>query len=257
MKLGCSIQVLERTNALLDALARHAEPTALKVLAAETGLPPSTASRILACLAAFGLVQRDGRGHYALGVKLLQLASRVHARLDLRREARPVMEALRDELGETVNLTVREGDEVIYIERVTSRRAVRVEQVIGTRAPLHVTAVGKVFLAEEDEAAVAGYVERTGLRPFTPRTITDPVQLALELAEVRRRGYATDREEAEAGVGCIAVPVRDSLGVVVAALSVSAPVERLRPEWSGRVIAAGRELSARLGRHPEADAAAP
>ena len=96
-------------------------------------------------------MERTPAGRYALGVKLLQFGSHVHGKVDLLREAKPIMEWLCSQVGETVNLTVREGDEVVYVERVISNRMMRVEQVIGSRAPLHVTAVGKLFLAEEGE----------------------------------------------------------------------------------------------------------
>ena len=146
MTAKTSIQVLDRATALMDALARYPEPVSLKVLAAEAGLHASTAFRILAALGAHGFVERAAGGRYRLGRKLLQLGSRLQPGLDLRQEARAVMDRLRDELGESVNLTVREGDEVVYVEKATPNRMMHVQQVIGSRAPLHVTAVGKMML---------------------------------------------------------------------------------------------------------------
>jgi DNA-binding IclR family transcriptional regulator len=157
------------------------------------------------------------------------------------------MEALRSELGETVNLTVREGDEVVYIERAVPARMMRVEQVVGSRAPLHVTAVGKLFLAEGGEKACRQYAKRTGLPRYTPNTLTQPARLWAAAEEVSREGYALDNEEAELGVACIGVPIRDASGKMVAGLSVSAPRERRQIAWIPRVRAAGAELSARLG----------
>jgi DNA-binding IclR family transcriptional regulator len=113
---GGRIQVIDRAVALLDAIGRYPEPVSLKVLGAETGLHPSTAHRILASLTANGFVERDEAGHYRLGVKLLRLGVRLHADVDMRAAALPVMETLREEVGETINLTIREGDEVVYIE---------------------------------------------------------------------------------------------------------------------------------------------
>jgi len=139
-----SIQVIDRLTALLEAIARHRDPVSLKVLAADTGLHPSTAFRILASATENGLVARAG-SNYRLGIRLLQLGSRVASHQDLRRDARPLMEALRDRIGETVNLTVRQGDEVVYLDRALPERMMRVEQRIGSRAPLHVTAVGKLI----------------------------------------------------------------------------------------------------------------
>ncbi|MEW5792143.1 MAG: IclR family transcriptional regulator [Pseudomonadota bacterium] len=243
---SASIQVIDRMAGLLEAIAA-AEPASLKVLSAETGLHPSTAHRILASLIDNGLVERNDAGHYRLGARLLGWAGRVQERVDVRREALPIMEALRTELGETVNLTVRDGDEVVYVERVSSHRAVRVEQVIGGRAPLHVTAVGKLFLGFDGQAAALDYAHRTGLPVLTPNTITDPARLWEEARRAWERAYAFDDEEADLGVGCIGVPVRDASGRMVAGLSVSAPIERRRDEWVARVVAAGERLSARLG----------
>ena len=156
-KATSSIQVIARVSRLLDNLAAHDGPLNLKALADATGLHPSTAFRILASLIEHGFVERSTAGHYWLGAKLLRLGNRVRGQLDLRREARSIMERLRDRTGEAVNLSVREGDEVVYVERVTTPRIMRVEQVIGGRAPLHVTAAGKLFLADDGvEAGQSG-----------------------------------------------------------------------------------------------------
>jgi DNA-binding IclR family transcriptional regulator len=239
--------VIDRSARLLDAVASYEEPASLKILSADTGLHPSTAFRILGALGDVGFVERDSVGRYMLGRKLLHLAGRVRRGIDIREEARDVMEALRDELGETVNLTVREGDEVIYIERVTPRRMMRVEQVIGSRAPLHVTAVGKLMLGHLGDGFVRAYAQRTGLPAYTGHTIAS-VDRLLEVAhQATATGYALDDEEAEDGVGCIGVLLEDHAGEVVAGLSISAPIERRRDEWIERVVEAGRRISERLG----------
>jgi IclR family transcriptional regulator, acetate operon repressor len=242
-----SIQVIDRVAALLDALARSPEPQSLKRLAADTGLHPSTAYRILDALAAHALVERTDTSQYRLGVKLLRLGSRVREDVDLLREARPIMDTLRSELGETVNLTVREGDEVVYVERSVPARMMRVEQLVGSRAPLHVTAVGKLFLAEGGEKSCRQYARRTGLARYTPNTLTQAARLWNEARESQQLGYALDNEEAELGVACIGVAVRDANGKMVAGLSISAPRGRLQKDWAERVREAGRQLSARLG----------
>jgi DNA-binding IclR family transcriptional regulator len=246
-KPPASIQVIDRSASLLDAIADSTEPATLKILAAETGLHPSTAFRILAALATVGLVERDAGGHYVLGRKLVRLAGRVQRPLDLRQEALDTMEKLRDAVGETVNLTVREGDEVIYIERVTPQRMMRVEQVIGSRAPLHVTAVGKLMLGGMGKGFLRGYVERTGLPAYTPHTIADARSLERAADRAVGEGYAKDDEEAEEGVGCIGVLVYDASGTAVAGLSISAPMERRRDEWIPLIRRAGEEISERLG----------
>lgn len=246
-KITTSIQVLDRAASILDVLAGQDQSASLKLVAAETELHPSTAFRILASLVGHGLVDRDPAGNYRLGPRLLRWGDRVRSRLDLRSEARPVMERLRDQVGETVNLAQFEGDEVVYIERITAKRAVRVEQVIGSRAPLHVTAVGKLMLGNQGDAAVRDYAQRTGLPRYTINTVTDVDALVAESLQAASDGYAYDIEEAELGVGCIGVVIRDSTDAVVAGLSISAPIDRWRQEWVDLVRKSGLDISTTLG----------
>jgi IclR family transcriptional regulator, acetate operon repressor len=245
-KTTTSIQVLDRATAILDCLAKYEDAVSLKVIAADTELHPSTAFRILASLTAHGLVDRS-EGNYRLGTRLLSWGDRVRSRIDLRTEALPIMKWLRDQIGETVNLTIREDDSVVYVERVLAKRAMRVEQVIGSRAPLHVTAVGKLMLGYLGADAIHEYVERTGLPPFTENTFTDEASMVNEINHAVADGYAFDNEEAEIGVGCIGVVVHDSSGAVVAGLSISAPIERWQQEWVDLVKDAGRKISERMG----------
>lgn len=247
VRSGASIQVVERLARLLDALAAYGKPVGLKVLAAHTGLHPSTAHRILGALAAEGFVERAAGGTYRLGFKFAQLGARVRADAVLEQHALPVMEAVRDALGESVNLTVREEDEVIYIARATTTRTIRVEHIIGSRAPLHVTAVGKLMLGEAGEDECRAYAERSRLPHFTPHTIAHVDALVEECRACHARGYALDNAEAEPGVGCIGVLIRNREGTAVAGLSVSAPLERRRDEWIPQVVEAGRRISERLG----------
>jgi DNA-binding IclR family transcriptional regulator len=246
-----SIQVIDRMAGLLDAIARYPDPVSLKILAAETGLHPSTAFRILGSMTENGFVERDQAGKYRLGSKLLQLGSRMHSKIDLRAEAKPVLEALRDRLGETVNLTVREGDEVVYIEKATPNRMMHVQQLVGSRAPLHVTAVGKMMLAMGGEEECRDYAGRTNLPAYTRNTLNRLEDLLSETRRLRELGYALDDEEAEIGVGCIGALVYDASGSVVAGLSVSAPMERRKDAWIPLVRAAAHKLSERLGYRPE------
>ena len=248
-KASTSIQVIERLALLLDVIAGHEDPVSLKILSAETGLHPSTAFRILSSLAEQGFVERTTRGNYQLGVKLMQLGSRVSSDVDIRKVALPFMEKLRDQLGETVNLTVREDDEVVYIERTLAKRMIRVEQVIGSRAPLHVTAVGKLMLGDQGEAACRNYAKRSKLPAYTVNTHTKITALLQDCIASAKRGYSLDNEEAELGVGCIGTLIQDAGSHVVAGLSVSAPIERRRDEWIAQVMEAGALISKQLGYH--------
>lgn len=243
-----SIQVIERMMHLLEALARHTAAVNLKQLAAETRLHPSTAHRILGVMVDNRLVDRIEPGTYRLGIRLLELGNLVKSRLNVRQEALPHMQALHQALGETVNLSVRHDDEVVYIERTSAGTAMmRVVQIIGARAPLHITAVGKVFLAADGPERAADYARRTGLPRYTENTLGDADALARELEEVRRRGYAFDNEEAERGVCCIGAGIYNDEGAVVAGLSVSAPADRLDRAWADAVRGAADRISRAMG----------
>lgn len=243
-----SIQVIERMMSLLDALARHAEAANLKQLATETGLHPSTAHRILSVMVDSRIVDRTEPGLYRLGIRLLELGNLVKSRLNVRQIALPFMQQLHQELHETVNLSVRQGDEVVYVERAASHRSMmRVVQLIGARAPLHITAVGKLLLAEDDPEAVREYARRTGLPRYTSNTLTDLADLERELDRIRRDGYAYDNEEAEKGVSCIGAGIHDDEGKLVAGLSVSAPSDRLSKAWAAKVRETGDQISQAIG----------
>jgi len=245
-----TIQVIDRMAGLLDVIAGQTETVSLKIVSAETGLHPSTAFRILSSLVEHGFVERTARNNYQLGVKLMQLGSRVSASVDIRKVALPLMENLRDVLGETVNLAVREEDEVVYIERSLAKRMIRVEQIIGSRAPLHVTAVGKLMLGNLGEDACRSYAKRTKLPAYTTNTHTRVTELLKGCKAAEMHGYALDNEEAELGVGCIGTLIHDAGGHVTAGLSVSAPIERRRKEWIKLVMETGKQISAQLGYHP-------
>ena len=241
------IQVIDRMSALLDAVARYPDPVSLKVLAAETGLHSSTAFRILDAMLANGFVERDAGGKYQLGRKLLRLSSRVRAQSDVRQDAQPIMARLRDQLGETVNLTIRQGDEVVYIDKATPNRMMHVQQLVGSRAPLHVTAVGKLMLALSGDEECRSYAVRTNLPAYTRNTLNSLPKLLGEASRLREQGYAFDDEEAEIGVGCIGTLIYDASGNIVAGLSVSAPIERRKAEWVNNLMNAAKEISEQLG----------
>ena len=245
-KSTSSIQVINRSVRLLEAIAASNGSTSLKILSAETELHPSTAFRILASLIQNGLVERDTSNQYFIGRKISTLANSVRRGIDLREEARDIMNQLRDEIGESINLTVREGDEVIYIERATPNRMMRVQQVIGSRAPLHVTAVGKLMLDVLGNEFISAYSKRSGLKAYTKHTFSSLEELNENLHESTAQGFAYDNEEAEIGVGCIGVLIHNNSGDVVGGLSISAPIERRKDEWAALLKQAAKKISERL-----------
>jgi DNA-binding IclR family transcriptional regulator len=245
-----SIQVIERMMCLLDALAHHSVPVNLKQLATETTLHPSTAHRILGVMVESRLVDRIEPGTYRLGIRLVELGSLVKSRISVRQEALPFMQVLHQELGETVNLSVRHDDEVVYIERTAAGNSMmRVVQIIGARAPLHITAVGKIFLANDGGGSAADYAQRTGLPRYTDNTLIDGHALAREIESIRAQGFAYDNEEAEKGVSCIGAGIYNDEGRLVAGLSVSAPSDRLNREWAQQVRQTADRISRAIGFH--------
>ena len=245
---GMAIQVLERATNLLDALAAQAEPVTLKELARTTGLHPSTAHRILNDMVVGRYVERVDNGLYQLGMRLLELGSLVKGRLNVREAAIDAMRALHKLTGQTVNLSVQQSDEIVYIDRAWSERSgMQVVRAIGGRAPLHLTSTGKLFLCAADARQVRAYATRTGLAGNTRNSITQLDKLERELALVRRHGYARDNEELEMGVRCIAAGVYDDTGKLVAGLSISAPAERMQDEWISQLVSTARSISEALG----------
>ena len=247
-----AIQVLERSFALFDVLATHQDPVSLKQISAQTGLHPSTAHRILNDLALGGFVDRPHAGSYRLGMRLLELGNLVKGRLDVRDAALGPMRELHRLTHQPVNLSIRQGDEIVYIERAVSERSgMQVVRAVGGRAPLHLTSVGKLFLAADDPRNVRAYATRTGLAGHTRNSITEPAKLDRELALVRARGYARDNEELELGVRCIAAGIRDDAGKLVAGLSISAPSDFLQDDWIDLLCRTAGQISAAIGFAPE------
>ena len=219
-----------------------------KILAKSSGLHPSTAHRILAAMSNAAIVERPEAGTYALGIRLLELGNIVKSRISIRQVARPYMQQLHEAVGEAVNLGIRRDDEIIYIERTSSGRSlVRVVYLVGGRAPLHLTSVGKLFLAADGAAEVRAYARRTGLPGKTPHSLTHLDALEKELDKIRRHEFADDNEEAEIGLRCIAAPIRDDEGQLVAGVSVSAPSDRHNPAWVAPIKAVANAISVALG----------
>ncbi len=241
------IQVIDRAALLLDAISRYTLPVTLKALSADTNLAPSTAFRILHSLIDNHFVDRDNTGKYQLSGRLIRLSHYQYNDIDFRKVAIPYMEKLRDKFGETINLTAREGDVVIYVEKAIPNRMMHVQQIIGSRAPLHVTGVGKMMLGMEGKEGICGYAQRTNLPAYTRKTFSTIDSLEQECMRCVDKGFAYDNEEAEIGVGCIGVLLHDKYGEVVAGLSVSAPIERRKDEWIKDLMKTGKSISIELG----------
>ena len=243
-----TVQVIERMFALMDVLASREEAISLKEISEKTQLHPSTAHRILNDLASGRFVDRPQPGTYRLGMRLLELGNMVKARLNVRDAAIAPMRELHRLIQQPVNLSMRQGDEIVYIERAYSERSgMQVVRAIGGRAPLHLTSVGKLFLAADDPQRVRAYATRTGLAGHTKNSITQLPVLERELSKVRQYSVAHDNEELELGVHCMAAGIHDDQGKLVAGLSISAPTGRLDPEWLPKLQGIAHEISRMLG----------
>jgi IclR family acetate operon transcriptional repressor len=251
-----SIAVVVRTLDLLETLAAASAPLGPTELAARLGTTKSAAYRILATLEQRGYVRKDPvTAQYRLGTRLAYLGERSLAALDLRRAARGALETLYQRFHETVNLGVREGQEIVYIDMIESDQDLRMAARLGGRDALHATALGKAILAylpeQQRTALLAG-----SLAARTPHTITDHAALAQELDHIRAVGMAEDREENELGARCFGAPIFDHTGAVVAAVSIAAPATRLDNTRAGTITTAlataARDITTTLGgRAPE------
>ena len=243
-----NIQVIERMFALIDVLASKEEAISLKEISEKTGLHPSTTHRILNDLAVGRFVDRPESGSYRLGMRLLELGNLVKGRLNVRDVALQPMRELHKLSQQPVNLSMRQGDEIIYVERAFSERSgMQVVRAIGGRAPLHLTSVGKLFLALDDTSRIRAYATRTGLSGQTRNSITQLPVLERELAKARQSGVARDNEELELGVRCMASGIYDDQGHLVAGLSISAPADRLDENWLPKLQLTTQEISRALG----------
>jgi IclR family transcriptional regulator, carbohydrate utilization repressor len=243
-----TIQVFERMFLLVDILAKRSQPLGLKELAELADLHSSTTHRILKDLMLGRYVERDAAGHYRLGLRFLELGNLVKSRLDVREAALAPMRALHDKIGQPVNLSVRQGDTIVYIDRAFSERSgMQVVRAIGGRAPLHLTSVGKLFLSLDSEAQLLEYAKRTQLKGQTRNSLTTLDALKKELKIAAKAHVAFDREELELGVRCIASSIYNDRGELVAGLSISAPTERLKTSWQEELMATTAYISAALG----------
>ena len=240
------VQSVDRAISVLEILARRGEAGVSEV-AGEIAVHKSTAFRLLGALEARGLVEQAGdRGKYRLGVGLIPLAGAVSDRLDVSRQGRQVCARLATELGETVNVAVLQEQWAVNVDQARGPSAVSTHNWVGQLTPTHCTSSGKVLLAFADPARPL-----PPLRRYTARTLTDPAELATELAAVRATGVARVCEEYEVGLNAVAAPVRDRFGVVTAALSVSGPSYRLTPARMDALVpalvAGAAEISRRMG----------
>jgi len=245
------IQSVTRALSILEFISAN-HMASLSSISKGVGLSKSTAHGLVATLEAMGYVQQDQEtGKYSLGLKLFELGQAVLAKMDLRAIAMPHLVDLARRYKETAHLAIISGDEVVYIDKVDSPRSMRIASQVGGRNPAYCTGVGKILLAGLPDEELHKLLAKMKFKRFTPNTITDVTTLKAHLVKVRRDGFATDNEEFEVGLSCYAAPIKNHLGKVIAAISLSGPTIRLADGDQGQIVAdvvnvAGM-ISAQLG----------
>ncbi len=218
------------------------------------GMPKSTAHNLLNTLLSQGFVEKVDGDSYALGTAIVTLTQRVRVNIELRDPAAPLLRQLADTCRESVYLTVRDGDYVLYIYAIESPQRLLARTAVGDHAPLHCTSVGKAILSRLPAGEVDTIISRVGLPVFTEKTISSPDVLRKELAETRRRGYALDTGEHEINTYCIGAPVLDAKGQVIGACSISGAdpkiVTHRVADLAPHVMYTAQEISRRMGYVP-------
>jgi DNA-binding IclR family transcriptional regulator len=236
---------------LIKAFSEDQYEIGISDLAKRLGLAKSTVHRLASTLLDQGMLEQNaGDGKYRLGLALFELGTLVRRKMDFTMEARPYLRTLMEKTGETVHLAILDHDSVLYIITHESKQALRMGSKVGTRAPVHSTAVGKALLAFQPEEEIARIIAR-GLPASAPNTVVDGRSLQRELELVRTRSYAVDDEESEVGLRSIAAPIRNDSGNVIAAISIAGPVHRMTRKtllgWVRELVAAANAVSQRLG----------
>ena len=245
------LKALDKSLAILEILSQENSPLSIAELSERLGIYPSTIHRILDTLRYWGYVEQDSdTQRYQLGLKVLELGMAKLQRMELVKEAAPYLKELREQSNETVHLAVLDEGEVLYLAKEESAQSIRTVSRVGRRLPGHCTGLGKVLLAnlEEEQEKI---IEEKGLPRFTENTITDKKKLREELSKVRHQGFAEDRGEHEKDVRCLAAPVKDHRGKVIAAISISLPAFRMnaskKRKLKGALIQICEDVSKRLG----------
>jgi IclR family KDG regulon transcriptional repressor len=248
--VGVVVKVLRILEVLHDAPGG----LQLKEIATQTAINKSTAYRFLAHLESAGYLFRDDQGTYVIGPKLARLGSGINYEEMLRKISRSVLQGLWEATGETVNLSILEGHQILYLDVIESSHTFRLASQLGSRRPLYCTSLGKAMAAHLPPSEVDELLSGMTLERQTPRTIIQRSKLKKDFEKIRQRGYAVDDEEAVLGARCVAVPVFDTAGKAVAAISISGPTTRVTPhrvtEFSTLLKKASAAISARLPGFP-------
>ncbi|MGQ9617245.1 MAG: IclR family transcriptional regulator [Spirochaetota bacterium] len=245
------VNSLVRAIRILEAFNQN-EKMGITGISKKLNLPKSTTHMIVNTLVHEGILEKDiNTNYYQLGLKLFELGNRARSNLEVRKVATPYLKDLNEFFDETVHLTILDNYEVLYVECFESTKRLRTYSVIGVRAPLHCTAVGKAIMAFLPDEEIVKVIEEKGLQRFTQNTITEKELLVKELQKIRKIGYAVDNMEHEEGVRCVGAPLWNHTGNVFASISVSGPSQRLGnekiPDIAKKVMSVANEISRKMG----------
>jgi IclR family transcriptional regulator, KDG regulon repressor len=246
------VKSLDRALQIFDVLRTRRGGYGVTEISKEIGLNKTSVYRMLSTFVRHGYVEQDEETEkYKLGYKFLEISSALLEFIDLRTEAKLLLKELERYTNEVIHLVVYDRGEVVYIEKLEGNETLRMHSKVGTRAPMHCTGVGKVIMAHLPSSEVSKILDRQELAKHTVHTIVDKAALHEQLAEIRNNGYAFDLEENELGITCIAAPIFDHTGKVVAAASISGPTMRMTTErlgeLQGHITDICRKISTRLG----------
>ena len=248
------LQSVDNALRVLESFSVTEPELGIAELSRKLGLGKSTVFRLVSTLAARGfLTKNPANDKYRLGMKALYIGGLALRQIDLVKDSRPFLDTLVLKSGEAAHLAILDEGHIIFINKAESGRAMSMGSTIGARMPAYITATGKTLLAHLPDDELEAYLRQTQFKRYTANTITDPDQLRSCLQEIRARGYGTDMEESEEGLMCIAAPVRNNRGQVIAAMSISGSAVRMRrrfDEFRQLVMEQAEELSRSLGWNP-------
>ena len=227
MKHYSDIQSLQRVFDLLDLVGSSHRPLTLREISTESGIPRSSTYRFLRNLEIRGYLRCDSDGRYHLGLKFLALQQKGEENFELKNITRPYLEELNRVSGETVHLGVRFRNQVLYVDSIESSQLIRMTAQVGSTIGVYCTALGKVLLMDSDITEIVEVLATDPMLEMTEYTITTPETFVEKLEQVRKQGFALDDRESSLDSRCVGAPIRDREGKIIAAISVSGPLNRM------------------------------
>ncbi|PSL40176.1 IclR family transcriptional regulator [Planomicrobium soli] len=246
-----NVQSLERAFNLLDTLSEYPDGLQITRLSEKVGLSKSTVHRLLATLITMNYVYKDPESEkYRIGYRLLYLTRNILNNIDVISIAKPFLEALSADVNETIHLCIEDMGEVLYVDKIESNQTIRMFSRVGSRAPMYCTGVGKMLLSGMEQTKYNNVVDRISFVSKTENTIKSKDQLATELQVIKEQGYALDNVENEEGIRCIAAPIIDSKGDIIASFSISGPSNRITMDRvNEELVHKITQTSAKISRH--------